>query len=191
MELLENRILTDGIILDGDILKIDNFLNHQMDVVLLDEMGKEFKKIFNDVKVDKILTIESSGIGIAVMTARYFNNCPVVFAKKGKSANIGGDVYECVEKSYTRNVEYHIEVSKKYLHEDENVLIIDDFLANGEALNALVSICKQANSNVVGCGVAVSKSYQPGEKRIKDMGIRVESLASIKSMHDGLIEFVD
>lgn len=191
MKLLENRILSDGIILDGDVLKIDNFLNHQMDVNLLDEMGKEFKNIFCDVKVDKILTIESSGIGIAVMAARYFNNCPVVFAKKGKSANIGGDVYECAERSYTRNIYYHVEVSKKYLKENENVLILDDFLARGEALNSLVSICKQAKVNVVGCGVAVTKAYQDGEKRIRDMGIRVESLARIKSMKDGLIEFCD
>ena len=163
LKLLENRILSDGIILDGDVLKIDNFLNHQMDVNLLDEMGKEFKNIFCDVKVDKILTIESSGIGIAVMAARYFNNCPVVFAKKGKSANIGGDVYECAERSYTRNIYYHVEVSKKYLKENENVLILDDFLARGEALNSLVSICKQAKVNVVGCGVAVTKAYQDGK----------------------------
>ncbi len=189
MELLENRILTDGIILDGDILKIDNFLNHQMDVTLLDEMGKEFKRIFSDVSINKILTIESSGIGMAVMAARYFDNCPVVFAKKGKSANIGGEVYECIEKSYTRGVEYHIQVSKKYLNENDNVLILDDFLAMGEALNALVSICNQANAKVMGCGVAVCKAYQPGLKRISDLGVKVEALASIKSMHDGIIEF--
>lgn len=160
-----------------------------MDINLLDQMGQEFKRLFSDAKINKILTIESSGIGIAVMAARYFDNCPVVFAKKGKSSNIGGEVYECVERSYTRNVEYHIQVSKRYLNENDNVLILDDFLANGEALNALINICKQANAKVVGCGVAVSKSYQPGEKRIKDMGVKVESLARIKAMHDGSIEF--
>ena len=191
MKLFEERIVKDGVILEGDVLKIDGFLNHQIDVTLLDEMGKEFKRLFQDAEVDKILTIESSGIGIAVMAARYFGNCPVVFAKKGVSANIGGEVYECVEKSYTRNAYYHVQVSKKYLHENEKVLILDDFLANGEALNALVSICKDAKANIVGCGVAVTKAYQPGEERIKEMGIKVESLARIKSMHDGLIEFCD
>ena len=189
LKLLEDRILSDGIILNGDILKIDNFLNHQIDVELLDQMGQEFKRLYSDSNINKILTIESSGIGIAVMAARYFNNCPVVYAKKGKSSNIGGEVYECVEKSYTRNVEYHIQVSKRYLNENDNVLIIDDFLANGEALNALINICHQAGATVEGCGIAVSKSYQPGEERIKHMGVRVESLARIKSMHDGSIEF--
>lgn len=191
MKLLEERIISDGIILGGDILKIDNFLNHQMDVALLDEMGKEFKRIFQDAQINKILTIESSGIGIAVAAARYFDNCPVVFAKKGKSANIGGEVFECVERSYTRGVEYHVQVSKKYLSSEDKVLIVDDFLAMGEALNALINICDQAGATVEGCGVAVTKSYQDGEKRIKDKGIRVESLARIKSMHDGLIEFCD
>lgn len=190
LKLLEERIINDGIILDGDILKIDNFLNHQMDVELLDEMGKEFKRIFSNEDINKILTIESSGIGIAVMAAKYFNNCKVVFAKKGKSANVGGEVYECVEKSYTRNAIYHVQVSKKYLGENDRVLILDDFLANGEALHALIDICNQANAKIVGCGVAVTKSYQAGEQRIKDLGVRVESLARIKSMHDGVIEFL-
>lgn len=189
MKLLEERIIRDGEILDGDILKIDGFLNHQIDVTLLDEMGKEFKRIFSDVEINKILTIESSGIGIAVMAAKYFDHCNVVFAKKGKSSNVGGDVYECVEKSYTRNAFYRVQVSKKYLHEGDKVLILDDFLANGEALHALIDICNQAGATVAGAGVAVSKSYQPGEKRIQDSGVRVEALARIKSMHDGAIEF--
>ena len=189
MKMLEERILTDGIILEGDILKIDNFLNHQMDPLLLDEMGKEFKRLFSDVKINKILTIESSGIGIAVMAARYFDNCPVVFAKKGKSANIGGEVYSCDEKSFTRNVVYNVQVSKKYLNENDHVLIIDDFLARGEALNALTSICAQAHATVEGCGIAVTKAYQPGEKMLKDRGYRVESLARIVEMKDGKIIF--
>ena len=189
MELLEQRILSDGIILKGDILKIDNFLNHQMDVTLLDEMGKELKKLFSDCNINKILTIESSGIGIAVMAARYFNNCPVVFAKKGKSANVGGDVFECKETSYTRGVDYNVQVSKRYLSSNDNVLIVDDFLANGEALHALISICNQAGAHVEGCGIAVTKAYQPGEKRIEDMGVRVESLARIVEMKNGEIKF--
>ena len=189
MKLLEQKILKDGLILKGDILKVDNFLNHQMDTVLLDEMGKELKELFKDRKINKILTIESSGIGIAVMASKYFDNCPVVFAKKGKSSNVGGDVYECMEKSYTRNVEYCVQVSKKYLGSDDCVLIIDDFLANGEALNALINICSQANAKVMGCGIAITKAYQAGEKRIMDMGIEVKSLARIVSMHDGEIIF--
>ena len=189
MELLENRILKDGIILNGDILKVDNFLNHQMDVTLLDEMGKELKRLFSDCNINKILTIEASGIGIAICAARYFDNCPVVFAKKGQSANLTGEVYECKERSYTRGTEYNVQVSKKYLNENDHVLIVDDFLANGEALNALVSICNQAHATVEGCGIAVTKAYQPGEKRIKDMGVRVESLAHIVEMKNGEIKF--
>lgn len=189
MKLLEEKIVTDGLILEGDILKVDNFLNHQMDTVLLDEMGQEFGKLFNDRGINKILTIESSGIGIAVMASRYFDNCPVVFAKKGKSANVGGDVYECEERSYTRNVVYNVQVSKKYLNSDDVVLIIDDFLANGEALNALIDICHQAGAQIAGCGIAITKAYQKGEKRIADQGIEVRSLARIVEMHDGHIIF--
>lgn len=189
MKTLENRILKDGLILNGDILKVDNFLNHQMDVTLLDEMGKELKNLFCDSGVNKILTIESSGIGVAVMAARYFDNCPVVFAKKFKASNTGNDVYECSEKSYTKNTEYTVRVSKKYLTSEDKVLIVDDFLANGEALNALINICNQAGAEVAGCGIAITKAYQPGEQRIKDMGIRVESLARITSMKGTEITF--
>ena len=189
MKLLEDKILKDGLILEGDILKVDNFLNHQMDTVLLDEMGKEFSRLFDGKNINKILTIESSGIGIAVVASRYFNNCPVVFAKKGKSANVGGDVYGCEERSYTRNVVYNVQVSKKYLNENDNVLIIDDFLANGEALNALIAICSQAGASVAGCGIAITKAYHKGEKRIADQGIEVQSLARIVDMHDGQIIF--
>lgn len=189
MKLLEDKILKDGLILEGDILKVDNFLNHQMDTVLLDEMGKEFSRLFDGKNINKILTIESSGIGIAVMASRYFNNCPVVFAKKGKSANVGGDVYGCEERSYTRNVVYNVQVSKKYLNENDNVLIIDDFLANGEALNALIEICHQAGASIAGCGIAITKAYQKGERRIADQGIEVQSLARIVDMHDGQIIF--
>lgn len=190
MKALEERILKDGIILDGDILKIDNFLNHQIDVELCEEMALEFKRLFSGLGINKILTIESSGIALAVIASKHFNNALVVFAKKGKSANVGGEVYECVETSYTRGAQYHVQVSKKYLGPNDRVLILDDFLANGEALNALTDICRQAGATVCGCGVAVTKAYQPGEQRIKDMGYRIESLARIKSMHDGKIEFM-
>lgn len=189
MKALEDRILKDGLVLEGEILKVDNFLNHQMDVVLLDEMGKELKRLFGDCGINKILTIESSGIGIAVLAARYFDNCPVVFAKKFKAKNTGSDVYECSEKSYTKNTEYTVRVSKRYLTSEDNVLIVDDFLANGEALNALINICNQAGAKVSGCGIAVTKAYQPGEQRIKDMGIRVESLARVTSMKGTEITF--
>ena len=189
MKLLEEKIISDGLILDGDILKVDNFLNHQMDTRLLDEMGKEFKRLFNDKKITKILTIESSGIGISVMASRYFDYCPVIFAKKGKSANVTGDVYECRERSSTRNVDYNVQVSKKYLDSSDTVLIIDDFLANGEALNALISICHDAKANIAGCGIVITKAYQKGEKRILDMGIEVKSLARIVEMKDGEIKF--
>lgn len=191
MKLLEDKIVKDGYILDGDVLKVDSFLNHQIDVAFLDEMAKEFKNIFKDEDINKILTIESSGIAVAVMTARYFNNCNVVFAKKSKSANIGNDVYVCIEKSYTRGESCLVEVSKKYLNEDDRVLILDDFLANGEALNSLISICNMAKAKVCACGVVVTKSYQKGEKRIKDMGVRLESLVRIKSMKNGVVEFFD
>lgn len=189
MKLLEDRIINDGLILEGDILKVDNFLNHQMDVRLLEEMGKEFKSLFKEKKINKILTIESSGIGIAVMASRYFDYCPVVFAKKGKSSNVGGEVYSCLEKSYTRNVEYNVQVSKKYLSADDSVLIIDDFLANGEALNALINICKEAKAEIAGCGIVITKAYQMGEKRIMDMGIEVKSLARVVEMKNGEIKF--
>ncbi|MGM9948381.1 xanthine phosphoribosyltransferase [Floccifex sp.] len=188
MKLLEQRILREGILLEGDVLKVDSFLNHQMDVELLHEMGKEFYTYFKNQNINKILTIESSGIGIAVMAAQFFG-CKVVFAKKGNSSNVGNEIYSCKEKSYTRNVEYTVQVSKKYVNENDRVLILDDFLANGEALNALIDICRQANAQVIGCGIAITKTYQPGEKRIQDMGIPVYSLARIREMKNGSIEF--
>ena len=185
MKLLEQKILKDGLILKGDILKVDNFLNHQMDTVLLDEMGKEFKELFKDCKINKILTIESSGIGIAVMASKYFDNCPVVFAKKGKSSNVGGDVYECMEKSYTRNVEYCVQVSKKYLNSNDCVLILDDFLANGEALNALINICKQANAEVMGIvqilGAGYGKNFDLNKLKVNRVIIMTDELTASKN----------
>ena len=190
MKLLEERIKRDGKILPGDILKIDNFLNHQIDVELMDKIGEEFHCLFKDKNINKILTIESSGIAIATATSRCFNYIPVVYAKKTVAANMSKNTYEAKEHSYTRNVEYTVQVAKEFLNDKDNVLIIDDFLANGEAMNALIDICKQANANIVGCGAVVCKTYQPGEKRIKALGYDVEVLARVKHMDDdGKIEF--
>ena len=190
MKLLEDRIISDGKVLPGDILKIDNFLNHQVDTKLMDEIGKEFYRLFKDREPNKILTIESSGIAIAQAASRYFGFIPVVFAKKTVAANMAKNTYEAKEHSYTRNIEYTVQVAKDYLTAEDRVLILDDFLANGEAMNSLISICKQAKAQIVGCGSVVCKTYQPGEKRIRDLGYDVEVLARIKSMSDdGKIEF--
>ena len=190
MKLLEERIRKDGKILPGDILKIDSFLNHQIDVKLMEDIGEEFYRLFQDKGPDKILTIESSGIAIAMMVSRNFGYIPVVFAKKTVAANMAAGAYEAKEHSYTRNIEYTVQVSKEYLHEGDRVLIIDDFLANGEAMHALIRICDQAGAKVVGCGSVVCKTYQPGEQRIKDLGYDVEVLARVKVMtDDGQIEF--
>lgn len=188
MELLKKRILKEGRVLPGDVLKIDSFLNHQIDVELVDEIGKEFHRLF-DEKVDKILTIESSGIAVAVATSKYYGNVPVVFAKKVSASNMANDVYSCKEHSYTRNIEYNIQVAKEYLNKGERILLIDDFLAKGEAFNSLIDICKQAECEIVGCGTVVCKTYQEGLKRIKDMGIHVEVLAPVKSLENNTIIF--
>ena len=190
MKLLEDRIRKDGKVLPGDILKIDSFLNHQVDVKLMDEIGKEFYELFKDTHPTKILTIESSGIAIASSASRCFGYLPVVFAKKTVAANMAKDAYEAKEHSYTRNIEYTVQVSKEYLGPEDEVLILDDFLANGEAMNSLIEICKQAGARIVGCGSVVCKTYQPGEKRIMDLGYPVKVLARVKSMSDdGQIEF--
>ena len=188
MKLLEERIVKDGKVYPGDILKIDSFLNHQIDTQLMDEIGKEFKRIFNDIKPTKILTIESSGIAISTAASKYFDYCPIVFAKKNKALNMS-EAYISTERSYTRGHEYQISVAREYLNENDEVLILDDFLANGEALNSLVDICKQANCKILGAGIVVCKTYQPGLQRIKDMGIKVECLAKIKSLENNTIEF--
>ncbi len=190
MELLEKRIREDGTFLGNDILKVDNFLNHMIDVELIDEMGKEWARLFKGEKINKILTIEASGIGIACIAARHFGNVPVLFAKKSKSSNIGSDFYTAKAYSFTHGNVNDIVVSKKYLGKDDSVLIIDDFLANGEALLALTSICNAAGARVAGVGIAIEKHYQGGGDKIRAMGIRVESLAKIKSMSDGDVEFM-
>lgn len=188
MHLLEERILKDGKLFPGNILKVDSFLNHQMDIGLLNEIGKEFHRLYGDCGVNKILTIESSGIGIACIAAQYFD-CPVLFAKKTKTKNIAPTVYKTQVKSFTHGTTYDVIVSKEYLHKTDRVLIIDDFLAEGNALLGLIDLCSQAGAEVVGCGIAVEKAFQPGSARIREKGVRVESLAVIESMGGGEIKF--
>lgn len=189
LELLEERIRRDGKIRNGDVLKVDSFLNHQMDVGLFAEIGKEFKRLFGDCGVTKILTIEASGIGIACVTAQFFG-VPVIFAKKNKTKNIAGDVYTSKVESFTHGKVYDIIVSKEFLSSEDRVLIIDDFLANGSALQGLIKLVEDAGAAVVGAGICVEKAFQPGGELIRGMGIRVESLARIKSMSvEGGVEF--
>ncbi len=191
MELLKQKILKDGVVKAGNVLKVDSFLNHQMDVALFTEIGKEFYNRFKDCNVTKILTIEASGIGIACVTAQSFNNIPVVFAKKSKTKNISDDVYTSRVVSFTHGNETDIVVSKSYLNEGDRVLIIDDFLANGSALEGLISIVNQSGATLVGAGIVIEKGFQPGGDLIRSMGIRVESLAIIDSMSDTSLTFRD
>lgn len=191
MKLLEDRIIKDGKVGEGNVLKVDSFVNHQIDVDFMNEVGKEFFRLFKDEKIDKVLTIEASGIGIACITAQYFH-VPVVFAKKTKTNNIFADVYKGKVESYTHGVTYDIVVSKEFLKKDDRVLIIDDFLAKGSALLGLLSLIDKAGAKTVGAGIVIEKAYQNGGKIIRDMGIRVESLAKIKSMSvENGVEFVD
>lgn len=189
MRLLEERIRRDGKVKDGSILKVDGFLNHQMDVSLFREMALEWKRLYEGCEINKILTIEASGIGIAVIVAEVFN-CPVIFAKKSKTKNIAGEVYTAKVESFTHGGVYDIIVSKDFLHESDRVLIIDDFLANGAALTGLVKLVTDAGAEVVGAGVAIEKAFQPGGELLRGRGVRIESLARVKAMHeDGTIEF--
>ena len=188
MKLLEERIKKDGIVKPGNVLKVDNFLNHQMDIALFNEMGKEFKRLFADCKVNKILTIEASGIGIACIVAQYFD-VPVVFAKKAQSINIDGDVYSTKIQSFTHQRVYDVIVSKKYLNPEDHILIIDDFLANGCALEGLIDLVQSAGATVEGIGIAIEKGFQQGGKLIRDRGIRLESLAIVDSMEGGELVF--
>ena len=191
MELLEERIRRDGKIRGGDVLKVDSFLNHQMDVSLFAEIGKEFQRLFGDCGVTKILTIEASGIGIACVTAQFFG-CPVIFAKKNKTKNIAGDVYTSKVESFTHGKVYDIIVSKEFLLPTDRVLLIDDFLANGSALQGLIKLVRDAGATLVGAGICVEKAFQPGGDLIRNMGVRVESLARVKSMsEEGGVVFCD
>lgn len=188
MEKLKKRILTDGSIEDDNVIKVDNFLNHQIDIDLLNEIGREFRDRFASEKVDKILTIEASGIAIAVIAAQYFN-VPVVFAKKTESKNLDVETYESQVYSYTRDKTYTIRVSKKYLNEGENILIIDDFLANGKAVEGLVEIIDEANCNLVGIGIVIEKGFQKGGDNIREKGIKLESLAIVDKIENHKVLF--
>ncbi len=190
MNFLEERIVKDGVVKEDNVLKVDSFLNHQMDIDLFEEMGAEFKRRFADSNITKIVTIESSGIGIACIVARYFN-VPVVFAKKSKSINIDGDMYVAEVESFTHKCKNQVIVSKKFLNEDDHVLIIDDFLANGCALQGLISIVSEAGGTVEGIGIAIEKGFQAGGRMIRNLGYRLESLAIVDSMdaEKGTIEF--
>ena len=190
MQLLEERIRKYGTVKDGDVLKVDSFLNHQMDVSLFDEMAKEWKRLFAGSGVNKILTIEASGIGIACIAALEFG-CPAVFAKKNKTRNIAGGVYSARVRSFTHGTVYEVIVSRDFLGPDDRILIIDDFLANGAALEGLLDIAAQAGAKVVGAGIAIEKAFQQGGDRIRSRGVRIESLARIKAFGpDGSIEFI-
>lgn len=188
MELLRQRILKDGVVKPGGILKVDSFLNHCIDIELYNEIGKEFRRRFPDKSINKILTIEASGIGIACIAAQYFD-CPVVFAKKTVSKNIDGELYTSKVQSFTKGVTYDVVVSKKFLSGDDNVLIIDDFLAKGMALAGLVDICAQAGAAVAGAGIVIEKVFQNGGNNMRNKGIRVESLARIAEMDDEKVIF--
>ena len=181
MKLLQDRIVADGKIEAGNILKVDSFLNHQIDVSLLEEIGQEFKRQFGDREVNKILTIEASGIAIACIAARYFN-VPVVFAKKSRSLNIAGDVYTAKVESFTHKNTNDIIVSKKFLSPEDRILIVDDFLANGKAILGLCQLVEQAGATLVGAGVVIEKCFQDGGKRIREAGIDLRSLAILEEM---------
>lgn len=189
MNFLEERIIRDGIVKEGNVLKVDSFLNHQMDIRLFDQMGEEFKRRFADADINKILTIEASGIGIACVAARHFD-VPVIFAKKSKSINIEGDVYVAEVESFTHKCKNQVIVSKKFLSPGDRVLIIDDFLANGCALQGLISIVTSAGASVEGIGIAVEKGFQTGGQIIRNLGYHLESLAIVDSMDAGTGEIV-
>lgn len=190
MNFLEERIAKDGIVKEGNILKVDSFLNHQMDIDLFNQMGEEFKRRFDGKPINKILTIEASGIGIACIVANHFH-VPVVFAKKSQSLNIDGDVYAAEVESFTHKRKNQVIVSKKFLSPEDHVLIIDDFLANGCALQGLLSIVGQAGGTVEGIGIAVEKGFQQGGRIIRNLGYQLESLAIVESMdaEHGTIQF--
>lgn len=192
MKLLEERIRKDGKIKGGEVLKVDSFLNHQMDVSLFAEIGKEFYRLYGDCGVTKILTIEASGIGIACVTAQFFG-VPVIFAKKNKTKNIAGDVFTSKVESFTHGKVYDIIVAKEFLHAEDKVLLIDDFLANGSALMGLIKLVQDAGAALVGAGIVIEKAFQPGGALIRNQGIRVESLARIKGMseEDGVVFCTD
>lgn len=184
MKLLEERIRQDGNVKPGNVLKVDSFLNHQMDVGLFNEMGKEFRRLFPDERINKILTIEASGIGVACIAAQYFH-VPVVFAKKSQSINLDGEQYATRIESFTHKRVYDVIVAKKYLGKEDHVLIIDDFLANGCAAAGLIDLVHSAGATVEGVGIAIEKGFQEGGALLRSKGVRVESLAIVESMDAG------
>lgn len=190
MEFLKNKILSDGHVKAGGILKVDSFLNHQMDIDLYNEMGKAFKQLFEAEEITKILTIEASGIGIACIAAQYFK-VPVVFAKKTESKNLDGEMYTTQVHSFTKGKEYTVRVARKFITCEDKVLVIDDFLANGRALIGLIDILDQAGATFVGAGIAIEKGFQEGGALLRSKGYRIESLAIIEEMEEGLIRFRD
>ena len=192
MNFLEERIVKDGIVKEGNVLKVDSFLNHQMDIALIDRIGEEFYERFKGEKVTKVLTIEASGIAIAASTARCFG-VPMVFAKKSKTVNIDGDVFVAEVESFTHKNKNNVIVSKKFLSPDDHVLVIDDFLANGCALQGLISITESAGATVEGLGIVIEKGFQYGGRAIRNLGYRLESLAIVEGMNDetGEIIFAD
>ncbi len=183
MNFLEERITKSAVVKAGNVLKVDSFLNHQMDIALIDEIGKEFKRRFGDMQITKILTIEASGIGIACSVAREFN-VPLLFAKKAKTINLSGDVYSAEVESFTHKKTNQIMVSKSYLNSDDKVLIIDDFLANGCALKGLIALCNSAGASIVGLGIVIEKGFQNGGALIRSLGYRLESLAIVDAMDE-------
>ena len=189
MKLLKDRILKDGVVKPGNILKVDSFLNHQMDITLINEIGKEFKRRFSDCPITKILTIEASGIGIACIAAQYFD-VPVVFAKKAQSVNLDGAMYTTKVESFTHKKVYDVILSKKFLGPEDHVLLIDDFLANGKALEGLAELVKKSGAELVGAGVVIEKGFQVGGDIIRSKGIHLESLAIVESMDEKTGEVV-
>ncbi len=191
MKILEERIQKDGILKPGNVLKVDNFLNHQMDIGLLDEMGKEWSRLFAGKPINKILTIEASGIGLAAVAARHFGNCPVVFAKKSQSINLEGEVYTTKIESFTHKKVYDVIISRKYIGPEDHVLIIDDFLANGCALQGLIRLVEDSGATIEGIGIAIEKGFQNGGEIIRKKGFQLESLAIVDGLNaeTGEIEF--
>ena len=188
MKMLKERMIKDGDVREGNIIKVDSFLNHQIDIDLLNEIGREFKARFAGEKIDKIITIEASGIAIAVIAAQYFN-VPVVFAKKTESKNLDKDTYESDVYSYTKGKTYTIRISKRYLNQGENILIVDDFLAKGKAAQGLIDIIEKAECNVSGIGIVIEKGFQDGGEIIRKKGIKLESLAIVENIENGKIIF--
>lgn len=188
MKLLKERIVAEGRTVGNDVVKVDMFLNHQIDVELLNEIGKEFRRRFPSEKITKIVTIEASGIGIACIVAQYFG-VPVIFAKKGANRNVGDNLYKADVYSFTKGTTTTIGISKDYISADDHVLIIDDFMANGKAVHGLLNILNQAGAGVEGIGIVIEKGFQPGGDALRSLGFKVESLAVIKSIDDGKIIF--